>query len=144
FLDPEDEIYRRILLAAKKFSDADKELPIYFKTTREMLEEFAYLGEEKSREVVVTVPNAIADEVEKFDILPRKKLFPPEVKNSIEDLKNLVYGRMRELYGDNPPEIVSKRVETELHDILSRNYDVIYMSAQKLVADSLAHGYLVG
>ena len=144
FLDPEDEIYRRILLAAKKFSDADKELPIYFKTTREMLEEFAYLGEEKSREVVVTVPNAIADEVEKFDILPRKKLFPPEVKNSVEDLKNLVYGRMRELYGDNPPEIVSKRVETELHDILSRNYDVIYMSAQKLVADSLAHGYLVG
>ena len=144
FLDPEDEIYRHILLAAKKFSDADRDLPIYFKTTDEMLREFSYLGEEKCREVVLTVPNAIADEIEKFDILPRKKLFTPEVKNSVEDLKRLVCGRITELYGENPPEIVTKRVETELGDILGRNYDVIYMSAQKLVADSLEHGYLVG
>ncbi|MGE4352803.1 MAG: PolC-type DNA polymerase III [Oscillospiraceae bacterium] len=144
FLDPEDEIYRHILLASKKFSDADRDLPIYFKTTDEMLSEFSYLGEDKCREVVLTVPNAIADAVETFDILPRKTLFPPEVKNSAEDLKRLVYGKMRELYGENPPEIVTSRVETELGDILGRNYDVIYMSAQKLVADSLAHGYLVG
>ena len=144
FIEPEDEIYRHILLASKKFADADKDLPIYFKTTDEMLKEFAYLGPDKCHEVVIDVPNAIADQVETFDILPRGQLFPPEVKNSAEDLKRLVYDRVAELYGENPPEIVATRVETELHDILSRNYDVIYMSAQKLVADSLAHGYLVG
>ncbi len=144
FLNPEDEVYRKILLASKKFADADKELPIYFKTTDEMLKEFAYLGKQKCREVVIDVPNRIADEVEKFDLLPKKQLFVPVVENSAQDLKDLVYGKMHELYGENPPEIITKRVETELTDILGRNYDVIYMSAQKLVADSLKHGYLVG
>ncbi len=143
FLNPEDEIYRHILLAAKKFADADKSLPLYFKTTDEMLEEFSYLGEEKAKEIVVTNTNAIADLCEEIELLP-KDLFAPKVENSAEDLKSLVYGRMHELYGDNPPELVTKRVETELGDILNRHYDVIYMSAQKLVADSLAHGYLVG
>ena len=143
FLDPEQEIYRHILLAAKKFSDADKSLPIYFKTTDEMMEEFAYLGAEKCREVVITNPNMIADMCEDIELLP-KDLYAPKIENSAEDLERLVYDRMTELYGDDPPELVRSRVETELHDILGRHYDVIYMSAQKLVADSLAHGYLVG
>ncbi len=143
FLDPEHEIYRHILLAAKKFSDADKELPLYFKTTDEMMQEFSYLGEEKCREVVITNPNMIADMCEEIELLP-KELYTPKIENSAEDLERLVRERMAELYGENPPEIVRSRVETELHDILGRNYDVIYMSAQKLVADSLEHGYLVG
>ncbi len=145
FLDPEQEIYRHILLSAKEFDDADKELPIYFRTTDEMLNEFSYLGEEKAYEVVVKNTNLIADMCENVRPLPpAKTLFAPKIENSAEDLKKLVYGRMHELYGETPPEIVTKRVETELGDILARNYDVIYMSAQKLVADSLAHGYLVG
>jgi len=143
FLEPEDEVYRRILLASKKFSDVDEDLPIYFKTTDEMLSEFSYLGEELAHEVVVKAPNDIANMCEEIELLP-KKLFTPTIENSAEDLKNLVYGKMRDLYGENPPEIVKKRVETELNDIISCRYDVIYMSAQKLVANSLAAGYLVG
>jgi len=143
FLDPEHEIYRHILMAARKFSDADRSLPIYFKTTDEMLQEFAYLGADKAREVVIANPNAIADQCEEIELLP-KDLYTPRIENSAEDLQRLCYEKMHSLYGDNPPEIVKSRVETELHDILGRKYDVIYMSAQKLVADSLAHGYLVG
>ena len=143
FLDPKDEIYRRILQAAKKFSDADRENPLYFRTTDEMLEEFAYLGRRTCYDAVVTNPNRIADMCEEIKLLP-DGLFPPKIENSAQILKDLVYGRMHEIYGENPPEIVTKRVETELGDILSRHYDVIYMSAQKLVADSNAHGYLVG
>ncbi len=143
FLEPEQEIYRHILLAAKKFADADKSLPIYFKTTEEMLEEFAYLGEDRCREVVVENPRAIAEQVEWFELLP-KELFTPKIENSVEDLQRLVHDRMTELYGENPPELVRKRVETELGDIISCHYDVIYMSAQKLVANSLEAGYLVG
>lgn len=143
FLDPEDEIYRRVLLAANGFKDADKSLPIYFKTTDEMLEEFSYLGEDVAREVVVTTPNMIADMCDNFDPLP-KDLFAPKIENSVEDLKSLVYGKMHRLYGEEPPEIITSRIETELHDIIGRNYDVIYMSAQKLVAKSNSDGYLVG
>ena len=143
FLDPEQEVFRRVLLASKKFSDADKPMPLYFRTTEEMLEEFSYLGEAKALEVVVTNPNAIADSVETFDLLP-KELYPPKIENSAEDLKSLVYGRMHAIYGEHPPAVVTERVDQELHDILSRGYDVIYMSAQKLVANSLEHGYLVG
>lgn len=143
FLDPEQEIYRHILLAGRGFNDADRPLPIYFKTTDEMLEEFSYLGKEKCREVVVTNTVAIAEMCDEIELLP-KDLYAPKIKNSVEDLQRLVYGRMHELYGENPPEIVKERVETELGDILNRHYDVIYMSAQKLVANSLAAGYLVG
>ena len=143
FLDAKDEIYRRILLAAKKFSDADRENPLYFRTTDEMLEEFAYLGRRECYEAVVKNPNAIAGMCEDIQLLP-DGLFPPKIENSDGQLKDLVYGKMREIYGDDPPQIVTERVDTELHDILSRHYDVIYMSAQKLVADSNAHGYLVG
>ncbi len=143
FLDPEQEIFRRILLAGKKFSDADKPLPIYFKTTDEMLREFSYLGEENCRRVVIENPVAISELCDEIELLP-KELYPPKIENSAEDLQRLVYEKMHRLYGDNPPEIVSTRVETELGDILSRHYDVIYMSAQKLVANSLEAGYLVG
>ena len=143
FLDPEDEQYRKILQAAKKFSDADRDCPIYFRTTDEMLEEFAYLGEEAAKEAVVTNTRAIADMVEEIELLP-KELFPPKIEHSAEELKELVYGKMHRIYGDEPPEIVQKRVDTELGTILDHNYDVIYMSAQKLVQNSLEHGYLVG
>ena len=143
FLDPEDEQYRKILQAAKKFSDADRGCPIYFRTTNEMLKEFEYLGEELAKEVVITNPNAIADQVEEIELLP-KELFPPKIENSAQELKNLVYGKMQSIYGENPPAIVKERVDTELNTILDHNYDVIYMSAQKLVQNSLEHGYLVG
>ena len=143
FLDPEDEIYRHILLATKQMQDADKSLPIYFKTTDEMLQEFSYLGEEKAYEVVVKNPNFIADCCETLRPVPHN-LFAPKIENSVEDLNDLVYGKFRRLYGDNPPEVMRKRVETEMHDIISCHYDVIYMSAQKLVQNSLEHGYLVG
>ena len=144
FLDPEDEIFRHVLLTAKGYEDGDEDLPLYFRTTDEMLEEFSYLGTEKAREVVVTNPRRIADSCDVVRPLPPEVLYPPKIEHSAEQLKDLVYGRMRELYGENPPAIVTERIETELDAILSRGYDVIYMSAQKLVADSLAHGYLVG
>ncbi|MBO5556721.1 MAG: PolC-type DNA polymerase III, partial [Oscillospiraceae bacterium] len=143
FLDAEDEQYRKILQAAKKFDDADRDCPIFFRTTDEMLAEFAYLGEETAREVVITNTRAIADQVEPIELLP-KELFPPKIENSAQELKDLVYGKMHRIYGENPPEIVRSRVDTELNTILDHNYDVIYMSAQKLVQNSLEHGYLVG
>ncbi len=143
FLNPEDEIFRHILLATKGFDDCDRENPLYFRTTDDMLREFSYLGEEKAREVVVTNPNMIADMVETLRPVPHN-LFAPKIENSVEDLKNLVYGKFRRLYGEHPPELMVKRVETELNDIINCHYDVIYMSAQKLVQNSLEHGYLVG
>ncbi len=143
FLEPEDEIYRHILLASKKFADADRELPIYFKTTDEMLREFSYLGEEDCRDVVVTAPNAIAESVEQFELLP-KELFPPSIPHAAEDLERMVWDKTHSLYGEEPPAIVADRVKEELDAILGRHYEVIYMSAQKLVQNSLEHGYLVG
>ncbi|MCR5576639.1 MAG: PolC-type DNA polymerase III [Oscillospiraceae bacterium] len=143
FLDPEDEQYRKILQAAKKFADADRSCPIYFRTTDEMLEEFAYLGEDAAYETVVTNTRAIADEIEKIELLP-KGLFAPKIENSAADLKRLVYEKMHRIYGEEPPEIVRSRVDTELNTILDHQYDVIYMSAQKLVQNSLDNGYLVG
>ena len=143
FLNPEDEIFRHILLATKGFDDADKPTPLYFRTTDEMLKEFSYLGEEKAYEVVVTNPNMIADMCETIRPVPHN-LFAPKIENSVEDLKSLVYGKLHRLYGDNPPKLFVDRVETELHDIISCHYDVIYMSAQRLVQNSLENGYLVG
>ena len=143
FLNPEDEIFRHILLATKGYEDCDRSNPLYFRTTDEMLEEFAYLGEEKAYEVVVTNTNLIADMCERVRPVPHN-LFAPKIENSVEDLKALVYGKLHRLYGQNPPECITKRVETELGDIIRCHYDVIYMSAQKLVQNSLEHGYLVG
>ena len=143
FLDPEDEIFRHILLATKQMPDADRPLPLYLRTTDEMMEEFSYLGPEKAREVVIENPNRIVDWCETLRPVPHN-LFAPKIENSVEDLKALVYGKLHRLYGENPPELVQKRVDTEMHDIISCHYDVIYMSAQKLVQNSLEHGYLVG
>jgi len=144
FREPEDEVYRHILLASKKLPDANSPLPLYFKTTDELLKEFSYLGEEKAMEVVVTNPRAIADQCETIELLPKGRLFPPRLQNSRQDLENLVWGKAHELYGDPLPEIVQKRLDSELGGILKRGYDVIYMSAQKLVQRSLENGYLVG
>ena len=143
FLDPEDEQYRKILQAAKKFSDADRGCPIYFRTTDEMLAEFEYLGKDVAREVVITNTRAIADQIDEIELLP-KDLFPPKIERSAEQLKELVYTKMHRIYGDEPPAIVKDRVDVELNTILDHHYDVIYMSAQKLVQNSLENGYLVG
>ena len=143
FQEPEDEVYRHILLASKKFPDANAPLPIYFRTTDEMLREFAYLGEEKAYEVVVTNTRAIADQIENIELLPKGKLFPPRLENSEEELNRLVWDKVHALYGDTPPQLIKDRLDIELGGILGK-YDVVYMSAQKLVQRSLECGYLVG
>ncbi|MBQ5799913.1 MAG: PolC-type DNA polymerase III, partial [Oscillospiraceae bacterium] len=143
FQEPEDEVYRHILLASKKFPDANEPLPLYFRTTEEMLREFAYLGKEKAYEVVVTNTRSIAEQVEEIELLPKGKLFPPRLENSEEELNSLVWNKVHELYGDNPPQLIVDRLNVELGGILGK-YDVVYMSAQKLVQRSLECGYLVG
>ena len=143
FQEPEDEAYRHILLASKKFPDADAPLPIYFKTTTEMLEEFSYLGQDLAHQVVIDNPRRIADLVEEIELLPPGQLFPPRLENSQEDLNRLVWDKCHALYGDQPPQLVVDRLNVELGSILGK-YDVVYMSAQKLVQRSLENGYLVG
>ncbi|MBQ0037040.1 MAG: PolC-type DNA polymerase III [Clostridiales bacterium] len=143
FQEPEDEVYRHILLASKKFADANASLPIYFKTTDEMLEEFSYLGEEKAHEVVIDNPRHIADMVEEIELLPPGQLFPPRLENSEQELNQRVWDKCHELYGENPPQLIVDRLNVELGSILGK-YDVVYMSAQKLVQRSLENGYLVG
>ena len=143
FQEPEDEVYRHILLASKKFSDADASLPIYFKTTDEMLEEFSYLGLEKAHEVVIDNPRKIADLVEEIELLPPGQLFPPRLENSEQELNDRVWAKCHAMYGENPPQLIVDRLNVELGSILGK-YDVVYMSAQKLVQRSLENGYLVG
>ena len=143
FQNPEDEIYRRLLLASKGFEDCDRDNPLYFRTTEEMLQEFDYLDPETAYEVVIKNPNMIVDMCDTIRPVPHN-LFAPTIENSVKDLKRLVYGRLHELYGDEPLELITKRVDTEMNDIITCHYDVIYMSAQKLVQNSLEHGYLVG
>ena len=143
FQEPEDEVYRHILLASKKFADADAPLPIYFKTTEEMLEEFAYLGAEEAHRVVIDDPRSIADRIEEIELLPPGRLFPPRLENSEQELHDKVWNKCHELYGDQPPQLVVDRLNVELKSILGK-YDVVYMSAQKLVQRSLENGYLVG
>ncbi|MEA4954088.1 MAG: PolC-type DNA polymerase III [Pseudoflavonifractor sp.] len=143
FMDPEDEVYRHVLLDSKGFEDCDEPLPIYFKTTDEMLKEFAYLGKEDCYDVVIRYPNLVADWCERMDPLPQG-LFAPKLENSAGELESLVYNKAHELYGVKLPQIVQDRIDLELPGIIKRKYDVIYMSAQKLVQNSLEHGYLVG
>ncbi len=143
FQEPEDEEYRHIILASKKFEDANAPLPLYFRTTDEMLREFDYLGKEKAYEVVVTNTRMIADMVENIELLPKGKLFPPRLENSEEDLNRMVWEKAHALYGEELPELIEKRLKVELDSILGK-YDVVYMSAQKLVQRSLENGYLVG
>ena len=145
FLDPEQEIFRHILLTAKEFDNADDDVPVFFRTTDEMLEEFSYLGDELAYDIVVRNPGMIADMCDNISPLPPpKKLFLPKIDGSAAELTERVYDNLGRLYGAPPPAIVQKRVEAELHDILERGYDVIYMTAQKLVADATEHGYLIG
>jgi len=143
FQEPEDEEYRRILLASKQFPDVNQPLPLYFRTTEEMLREFDYLGEEKAYEVVVTNTRAIADMAEPIELLPKGKLFPPRLANSKEDLERMVWEKAHALYGEKLPQLITDRLNVELGGILGK-YDVVYMSAQKLVQRSLENGYLVG
>ena len=143
FMEPTDEVYRHVLLAAKEYEDADQPNPLYFRTTDEMMEEFSYLGVEKAHEVVVDNPRLIADWCDNVRPLP-DGLFAPKLENSDGELKDLVWGKAHRLYGDEPPQIVVDRINAELVDIIRCKYDVIYMSAQKLVQNSLENGYLVG
>ncbi len=143
FLDPQDEVYRRIIMACKGFKDADKQAPLYLRTTDEMLEEFRYLGSDKAYEVVVTNTNKIADMVENmFPVCPDK--CPPIIDNSENILRDICYETAHNMYGDNLPEIVTERLERELNSIISNGFAVMYIIAQKLVWKSNEDGYLVG
>ena len=143
FLDPEDEIYRRILMSGQGFSDADNQAPLYFKTTDEMLEEFSYLGQDVATEVVVKNTNAINDLIEEIIPIP-DGTFPPIIEGADEELKSITYKKAYEVYGDPLPEIVKKRLDRELNSIISNGYAVMYIIAQKLVWKSVADGYMVG
>ena len=143
FVNKEDEIYRRILLAGMKFKDADKEMPIYLRTTDEMLEEFSYLGEDVAMEVVVDNPNKIADMCERIRPIP-KGTYEPTIPGANEELTESCWKRARDWYGDDVPEIVSARLEKELSSIIKNGFAVLYMIAVKLVAYSESLGYLVG
>ena len=143
FMDPQDEIYRKIIMAGNGFSDADDQAPLYLRTTEEMLEEFSYLGSEKAEEVVITNPNIIADMIEKMSPIHPDK-YPPVIENSDQDLKDICYKKAHEIYGDPLPKIVEDRLARELHSIISNGYAVMYIIAQKLVWKSNSDGYLVG
>ena len=143
FLDPADEVYRRIIMAGKGFKDADEQAPLYLRTTEEMLEEFSYLGSEKAEEVVITNPNFIADQVEPISPVRPDKC-PPVIPDSDRTLTEICYRKAHELYGENLPKIVVDRLEKELHSIISNGFAVMYIIAQKLVWKSVEDGYLVG
>ena len=143
FLNPEDEIYRRIIMAGKGFSDADEQAPLYLRTTEEMLAEFEYLGSEKAEEIVITNTNKIADMCEKISPVRPDKC-PPVIENSDQMLRDICYNKAHEMYGPDLPEIVSERLERELNSIIGNGYAVMYIIAQKLVWKSNEDGYLVG
>ena len=143
FLDPEDEVYRRIIMAGKGFKDADDQAPLYLRTTEEMLAEFAYLGSEKAQEVVITNPNRIADMCEKISPVRPDKC-PPVIENSDQMLRDICYTKAHSMYGEKLPQIVKERLDRELNSIISNGYAVMYIIAQKLVWKSNEDGYLVG
>ena len=143
FIDPQDEIYRRILEAGQKYDDADNQAPLYLRTTEEMLEEFKYLGEEKAYEVVVTNTNKISDMCEHISPISPEKC-PPHIPGCEEDIKNIAYEKAHQLYGETLPEIVQTRLDKELNSIISNGYSVMYIIAQKLVWKSNEDGYIVG
>ena len=143
FLNPEDEVYRRIIMTGKGFDDADRQPPIYFRTTEEMMEEFMYLGAQKAEEVVITNTNYIADQIEKISPVRPDKC-PPVIPDSDKTLRTICYDKAHALYGENLPEVVVERLERELNSIIGNGFAVMYIIAQKLVWKSVADGYLVG
>ena len=143
FMDPEDELYRRILEAGQGYADADNQAPLYLRTTNEMLDEFAYLGEEKAYEVVVTNTNKIADMCEQISPISPEKC-PPHIPGCEQTIKDIAYNKAHELYGENLPEIVKTRLDKELDSIISNGFSVMYIIAQKLVWKSNEDGYIVG
>ncbi|WIF94677.1 PolC-type DNA polymerase III [Caminicella sporogenes] len=143
FLEPHDEIIRRILMTGQGYSDADNQPPIYFKTTEEMLKDFDYLEDEIAREIVIENPNKIADSVENIIPIPQET-YPPRIEGADEDLRNMCYEKAKSIYGSPLPELVQKRLDRELNSIISNGYAVMYIIAHKLVTKSLRDGYLVG
>ena len=143
FMDPDDEVYRRIIMAGKGFSDADQQAPLYLRTTEEMLEEFSYLGSEKAYEVVIKNTNMIANMIEKISPVRPDKC-PPVIPNSDQQLRDICYTKAYSMYGDPLPEVVRERLERELNSIISNGFAVMYIIAQKLVWKSNEDGYLVG
>ncbi len=143
FIDPDDAAYRKIIMAAEGFKDADNQAPLYFRTTEEMLKEFEYLGEEKAYEVVVKNTNAIADMVDVFNPVPAEK-YPPVIEGSEEKIREIAYTKAHSIYGNPLPEIIQTRLDKELDSIIKNGFSVMYIIAQKLVWKSNEDGYLVG
>ncbi|SHG93553.1 PolC-type DNA polymerase III [Tepidibacter thalassicus] len=143
FLDPHDEIFRKILKHSQGFDSANEEVPLYFRTTDEMLEEFSYLGDDLAKEVVITNTNKIADDVEVIKPIPDETC-PPIIEGSEESLRKMCYEKAHRIYGDPLPDVVRDRLERELNSIINNGYAVMYIISQKLVTKSLADGYLVG
>ncbi|MDU2665311.1 MAG: PolC-type DNA polymerase III, partial [Clostridium perfringens] len=141
--DPNDEVFRRIIMAGQGYGDADNQPPLYFRTTNEMMKEFEYLGEEACREVVIENTQKIADMVEAVKPIP-DETFPPKIEGAEEEIRNMTMNKVHSIYGENLPEVVQKRLDKELNSIINNGYAVLYLIAQKLVAKSLEDGYLVG
>ncbi|WP_027338737.1 PolC-type DNA polymerase III [Halonatronum saccharophilum] len=143
FLDPEDSIYRQVLMEGQGFDDAADQAPLYFRTTQEMLDEFSYFGEEVAKELVIDTPKEIADSIEEVEIIP-DKLFTPTIDGADEEVRKMAYEKARQWYGDDLPKLVEERLERELNSIIGNGYAVIYLTSHKLVKKSLDDGYLVG
>lgn len=143
FLDPQDEIYRRILMAGQGYDDADEQAPLYLRTTEEMLKEFEYLGLEKAYEVVVTNTNKISDMCERISPISPEKC-PPHIEGCEQTIKDIAYSKAHELYGDPLPDLVQERLDKELNSIIKNGFSVMYIIAQKLVWKSNEDGYIVG